>query len=237
MQSSSLKLAVMQPYFFPYAGYFQLIMEADTFVFYDDVNFITGGWINRNRILIDGEAKYLTIPCRKVSQNKLINKIDHDLDDKKRAKLLNKVKSAYGNAPCFKRVFPVFEEVIGSECSSIAGLAMLSITKVTDYLGMCQNFKISSHSYDNRDLRGSDRILDICKQEGASVYVNPAGGWELYSKTEFGKYDIELQFLRPELTEYGQFKNSFVPGLSILDVLMFNPRRAALKILKKYTVV
>jgi len=236
MKNSSSKLAVMQPYFFPYAGYFQLIMAVDTFVFYDDVCFIKGGWINRNRILIDGESKFLTIPCRKASQNKLINKIHHALDDKIRVKLINKVKSAYGNAPHFSKVFPVFEEVISSEYSLISELAIQSIRKTTNYLGLSKNFKISSETYDNRNLGGSERIVDICKKEKTTVYVNPIGGRELYDEYDFNMFGLELKFLQHELAEYPQFNNKFVPGLSILDVLMFNSKPEIRSMLKDYSI-
>jgi len=217
-----MKLAVMQPYFFPYIGYFQLVKAVDKFVFYDDVHFIKNGWINRNRILINGEPKYLTIPCKNVSSNKLINVVENALDEKIKKNLLKKIRFTYSNAPHFEYVFSIIEEVFNIETELISELAMESILRVADYLEMECVFQISSNTYDNKELDAADRLIDICKTEGVDHYVNPIGGMDLYDKKEFRKQGIEIKFLEPEITEYQQFKNKFIPRLSIIDVMMFN---------------
>tara|TARA_R110002124_G_scaffold280092_1_gene453171 strand:- start:10029 stop:10733 length:705 start_codon:yes stop_codon:yes gene_type:complete len=215
-------IAVMQPYFFPYIGYFQLINEVDKFVFYDDVDFIKNGWINRNRILINGEPKYFTIPCKDVSSNKLINLVEHALDERSKKKLLKKIRFTYSNAPYFENVFPVIEKVFEKETELISELAIESITRVTDYLELECEFQKSSENYDNQELDAADRLIDICKIEKITHYVNPIGGEELYDKKYFIENEVKLDFLKPAITEYEQFKHEFVPGLSIIDVLMFN---------------
>jgi len=232
-----LKLGVMQPYLFPYIGYFQLITEVDTFVFYDDVNFIKAGWINRNRIFIDDKAKYFTVPCKGISQNKLIFEIDHALDEKTRRKLLNKIQSSYGNAPFFNSVLPLFESVIYSDSKTIADLAISSVCQTMDYLNTGTDFKISSEAYDNRSLNGMESVLDICKREGAAIYVNPIGGRQLYSKKAFSEQGVQLKFLHSESIMYKQFKGNFVEGLSILDVMMFNSKQKVQDFLRSYTLI
>lgn len=216
-------IAVMQPYLFPYIGYFQIINEVDKFIFYDDVDFIKNGWINRNRILINGEPKYLTVPCKNVSSNKLINKVEHSLNDRNKNKLLKKIRFTYSNAPYFEVVFPVIEEVFNSETEFISELAIKSIIKVTEYLELKSDFQKSSEKYNNHGLDAADRLIDICKIEDIDNYVNAIGGEELYDKQYFAEKGVKLDFLDPSLTEYKQFNNEFVPGLSIIDVLMFNP--------------
>ncbi|WP_409029140.1 WbqC family protein [Gracilimonas sediminicola] len=215
-------IAVMQPYFFPYIGYFQLIKEVDKFIFYDDVNYITGGWINRNRILINGEAKYLTIPCKNASQNRLIKDIDHSLTERDQKKLLKKIRFTYSNAPYFEYVFPIIGEVFKTEIELISELAIESIKRVADYLELECEFQKSSEKYDNQELDAADRLIDICKIEGINHYVNSIGGKELYDKQYFLENEVKLDFLEPSIIEYEQFNNKFIPGLSIIDVLMFN---------------
>ncbi len=215
-------IAIMQPYFFPYIGYFQLINEVDKFVFYDDVNFINRGWINRNRILINGEAKYITIPCKNVSQNKLINEVEHNLSEREKNKLLKKLRFTYSNAPFFEDVFPVIKKVFNTETEFISEFVIESIKRVTDYLGLECNFKKSSEKYNNQELDAADRLIDICKVEGVNHYVNSIGGIKLYNKQYFYENDVKLDFLKPGISEYEQFDHEFIPGLSIIDVLMFN---------------
>lgn len=215
-------VAVMQPYFFPYLGYFQLIKAVDHFVFYDDVHFISNGWVNRNRVLINGEPKYFTIPCRKASQNKLINEIDHALNEKKRKKLLRQIKFSYGKAPFFENVFPIVKGILNSKYDKIYMLAAESVIQCCKYLNISADFKFSSQQYDNINLDRADRLIDITKKEHAEVYINAVGGTELYEKDYFKAQGIELYFLNPSSPEYNQFSESFVPNLSIIDVMMFN---------------
>lgn len=215
-------IAVMQPYFFPYIGYFQLIKEVNKFIFYDDVNYITGGWIKRNRILINGEAKYLSVPCKKVSRNRLINEIEHSLSERDKNKLLRKLRFAYSNAPYFDDFFPIVEEVFHTETELICEISIESIKRITNYLELECIFQKSSEKYDNQELDTADRLIDICKIEQVHHYVNPIGGIELYNKQYFLEHKIKIDFLKPEIIEYEQFDNVFVPGLSIIDVLMFN---------------
>jgi len=231
-------IAVMQPYFFPYIGYFQLIKAVDTFVFYDDVNYITRGWINRNKILINNEAKYITIPCKGASQNKLIYDVEHALDDRKRGKLIKKIKFSYSKAPFFDSIFPLFKRVINQEEKTIADLAIRSIIESADYLGLGTSFKTSRENYNNTELDAADRLIDICKQEDTTNYINALGGQKLYDKSYFEDKGIELSFLEPQESEYQQFGDDFVPWLSIIDVLMFNaPEKVKGDMLESYKLV
>jgi len=244
-----MAIAIMQPYVFPYIGYFQLIHAADVFVFYDDVNFINRGWINRNRILLNGKDQLFTIPCIDASQNKLIKDIEVLDDPKTMQKLLSTIKAAYGKAPYFNNVYPLIEitllansvaQTIQEPTSafpsltfpvqqvvtnrSIARLAINSVINICNYLGLRKTFKISSEEYNNRELKKADRLIDICHREGITHYINASGGKEIYTKEYYSDRGIRLDFLNPDRCEYTQFKNPFVPWLSMIDVLMFNSR-------------
>ena len=215
----------MQPYIFPYIGYFQLIYAADTFVFYDDVNFINRGWINRNRILVNGKDQLITISCKDASQNKLIKDIEVVNDPKAIIRLLSTIQMAYKKAPYFNDVYPLIEQIMqAKEHATISALAISSIMYVADYLGMKKVFKISSEMYDNRELKKADRLIDICHLEGITDYINAAGGKEIYDKQYYEDKKVNLSFLVPQKCEYPQFGHTFVPWLSIIDILMFNSK-------------
>ena len=227
-----MKVAIMQPYFFPYIGYFSLIKVVDLFVFYDDVNYIKGGWVNRNRILINSEAKYLTLNVKNGSQNKLINEIEFDDN---RQKLLKTIELNYKKAPYFKQVWPLLETNLKLKTTSLADIAINSVRSVTNYLGMQTKFEISSVSYpETKGLERSERLIQICRKTHADTYINAIGGIDLYDKNDFLKNHINLQFLKPQLLQYKQYKETFIPGLSIIDVLMFNSIEEINKMLESY---
>ncbi|QKZ13648.1 WbqC family protein [Spirosoma sp. KUDC1026] len=217
-----MTLAIMQPYFLPYIGYMQLMNLADTFVLYDDVAFINRGWINRNKLLINGQEHLFTLPLKDASQNKRINEVHLADDPKWRGKLLKTIEQGYRKAPQYGAVMPITEKIINFTTDSIADLIYASLVELNQYLGITTRLVASSSVYDNAELKAQARILDICKQEGATRYVNPIGGMELYDKPTFSEAGIELNFIRSQRVAYPQFKNEFVPWLSILDVLMFN---------------
>lgn len=236
-----MKLAIMQPYLFPYIGYFQLINAVDKFVIYDDVNFIKQGWINRNNILVQGQPLLFTIPLKKQSSFTLINEvlINDKLYKSWCKKYLRTVEQAYSKAPFFQNVFNLIEKVfeLNTNNLSISELAVKSLTESCKYLGLESKFVLTSTIYKNSNLPGKERIIDICKKESVSYYINPIGGQKLYNKAYFKKKAIELSFIKSESIEYPQFKNEFVPWLSIIDVLMFNSIDETKLLLSKYELV
>ena len=220
-----MSIAIMQPYIFPYIGYFQLVYAADVFVFYDDVNFINRGWVNRNRILLNGRDQLFTISCADASQNRLIKDILIQNDPKARQKLLATIHAAYSKAPQYASVYPLIESIVNvQEGTSIADMAVASVVSICDYLGVKRSFKRSSEHHNNRELKKADRLIDICHIEGIGHYINAAGGKEIYTKEYFAEKGIKLDFMATHRYEYPQFRNDFVPWLSIIDILMFNDR-------------
>ena len=234
----SKKCGIVQPYFFPYYGYFQLINLADHFVFYDDVNFISRGWINRNYILVNKKRQYITVPCSSKSQNKLINEVELSLNSKIRKKLLKTIRFNYSKAPFFDSVFTLIENVLKLDTNKISELSIYSIKSVLEYLNISTETHIASELPIPNDQDRSERLIEITKFLGCDNYVNPIGGTELYDKEYFEKFDIKLTFIKPSNIKYNQFDNQFVSNLSIIDVLMFNrPEIIKLDFLSEYELI
>lgn len=215
-----MKIAIMQPYFLPYIGYFQLIKAVDKFVVYDDVNYINRGWINRNNLLIGGNKHIFTIPLLDTSQNKLINELVIVGENQWKHKLLKTVEQSYRKATYFEQIYPLFYELISSEMHKIADLNVLAIRKICEYLEIQTEIIPTSTHYNNRHLKGQHRILDICLQENSDAYINPIGGMDLYDQHIFSAHHIEIYFIESIEIPYAQISDQYIPSLSVLDVLM-----------------
>lgn len=218
----TVKLAIMQPYLFPYAGYFNLVGQVDKFVFYDDVNFIKGGWINRNRLLLSGDVRYFTVPLSGASPNLKINQVKLQPKAAWERKLLESIRQSYSKAPNFAACFDLLREVFDGDFDDIGALARRSVVKSAERMGYGTHFVDSSAIYGNAGLVAQERVIDICLREGARTYINLPGGKVLYSAGAFLEKGVELRFTCPALAPYRQFDKPFEPGLSIVDMMMFN---------------
>lgn len=214
-----MKLAVMQPYFLPYIGYYQLMKAVDVFVFYDDVTFIKQGWINRNRMLLNGKSYTFNLEMKGASSYLEINKIKVGNNQKK---LLKTFTQAYKKAPFFKNIEPLFYRIFESTENNLAKYIIGSNQLIASHIGLKTKFMVSSDIEKNNSLKGQDKIIEICKKLAATKYFNPIGGKDLYSKGDFANNRIQLSFLQSRKIIYRQFANDFIPWLSIIDVLMFN---------------
>ncbi len=211
----------MQPYFFPYIGYFQLINAVDKFVIYDDVNYINKGWINRNNILINKSTSLVKVPLLSASQNRQIKDIEVIPDNVWKKKLLKTISLSYKKSCFFGTIFPKLEEILLSDYRTISDLNYLAITNICSYLNINTDIKKSSVDYENTHLKGENRIIDICMKEKACMYINPKGGKNLYKYDKFDSNLISLKFIFPKNISYDQNISSFVPYLSMIDTLMF----------------
>ena len=216
-----MRVAVMQPYVFPYVGYYQLVANVDVLVFLDDAAFIKRGWINRNRILVNGREHLFTIPLRDVSQNRTI--AQHSIIDGWSDGFLKTLKHAYVRAPMFDETYRLVDGIVQRQHKDIASLAMHSVTCVASHVGLRTTFDVSS-KFQNAGLRGQERVIDICRALHATTYVNLPGGVSLYNADVFLQHGIALEFIPTLRLTYEQFDNEFVPNLSIIDALMFNDR-------------
>jgi len=218
------KVGIMQPYFFPYIGYFQLLNHVDQFVIYDNIKYTKKGWINRNRILVNGEAQYISIPLKKDSDFLNVNQrfLSDDFNVEKN-KILNKIKGSYRKAPQYNAVLPLIEDIFNFNDNNLFNYIFNSIKSITAFLDISTPLIVSSTLKLNSELyKSEEKVIEICKELKATDYINPIGGVELYDKQRFEKEGINLNFIKTQGVEYNQFGNDFVPHLSIIDVLMFN---------------
>jgi len=229
-------VAVMQPYFLPYIGYWQLLAAADIFVILDDVNFITRGYINRNSILLNGAPHLFTLPLKKASQNNLINETKMDFSSAAREKLLKTIKSAYLKAPFFQNVWPMLEDIINLKTDDLVEYISHSFSSIGKYVGQNFNLTLSSQMPKDSTLKGAERILDICRALKAVTYINAPGGRKLYGRNEFSAKGFNLKFLKPGEIKYRQFSDDFTANLSIIDILMFNEPARINAFLEDYTL-
>ncbi|GGA90276.1 hypothetical protein GCM10011369_35530 [Neiella marina] len=219
-----MKLGIMQPYVFPYIGYFQLIKAVDQFVIHDDVQWIKGGWINRNRILVQGKPHFITLPVKKDSTLLPINERQLSADtEQQRAKILRQIKGAYGKSPYFKQAMDVVVDSLTTPDINMARFAVHTLQTCCDYLGITTNIVCSSQLTKNNALQGQSRVIELNRVMAANHYINPIGGTDLYNRDDFANAGIKLSFLQSKNITYQQLGgHEFVPFLSIIDVMMHN---------------
>lgn len=232
-----MKTGIMQPYLFPYIGYFQLINCVDKFIIHDDVQWIKGGWINRNRILNDNQEKLITLSVKKRSSLDKIMYFEIDENPDNKIRFINQVKSSYNKSPFFEDVFPVIEKIINNNEKNLSKFILKSLLDINSYIGIKTPIYVSSEIKKNNELKSQDRVLDICKNTNTTTYINPIGGTLLYDKNQFSQNKVDLFFIKTKEIKYKQFNNEFIPSLSIIDVMMFNSRKKINEILNQYDLL
>lgn len=233
-----MKIAIMQPYFFPYIGYFQLINGVDEFVIYDEIEYSKKGWINRNRILVNGKDEYITLPLKKASDYLYVN--DRYLADSwktEKHKLLNRIKESYRKAIYFNEIFPIIENSFMFGNKNLFQFILNTVTVVNNYLEIKTPIIKVSELTINKTLKAEYKVIEICKLKNADNYVNPIGGLTIYSKEQFIENNIKLHFIKSNEIHYTQFNNQFIPWLSIIDVMMFNSKEEIRKMLIQYEIL
>jgi hypothetical protein len=232
------KVAIMQPYFLPYIGYFQLINAVDEFIIYDNIQYTKKGWINRNRILDNGSDKLFTVPLKKDSD--YLDVVDRKLSDtwdKDRKKLINSLYTLYHKAPYFEEAYSIVTECLLDDENNLFNFILNSLNRVNKYLDIETSIVISSSIGVDHSLKSQDKVIAICKAEKATTYINAIGGMDLYSKTVFESNELELKFIKSHSITYDQFDGAFVPWLSIVDVMMFNSKDTIKEYLNSYTLI
>ncbi len=230
-------LAIMQPYLFPYIGYWQLMKAVDRFVIYDDVNYIKGGWINRNRILIQGAPAYMTIPLVQASPNMTIQTLRMQSGTRWRDKLTRMLALTYARSPHFELVWPTLTRIIDYDTDDLVAFLTNQIQVLAQCLGLSTVFERASLSYPRHRASGQARVIDICVQAGATQYINALGGRSLYDKATFAARGVDLRFLACRMPPYSQRSDTFVPQLSIIDTLMALGVQATAHCLDAYDLI
>jgi hypothetical protein len=232
------KIAIMQPYFFPYIGYFQLINSVDEFIIYDNIQYTKKGWINRNRILCNGSDKLITLPLKKDSDFKDVfeRKLsDTWIDD--RNKILNLIKTSYRKAPFFNDVFEIVQKCLLYDNQNLFNFIFNSIKIINEYLEIKTKMILSSSVNIDHSLKSKHKVIAICKEMNATTYINAIGGVDLYDKDEFLENKIFLNFIKSNSLNYKQFDNEFIPWLSIIDVMMFNSKNRVIELVNSYSII
>lgn len=254
-----MKLAIMQPYFMPYIGYFQAIKAVDKYILYSNLNFIKEAWMNRNRVRQrDGRLCYIMVPLQHKSSNTLIFDILIDNSKHWRKDILNTILFSYKKSEYFEEIYPLLEGLLITEVDSLTDLNALTIMGISEFLDIPtviesdytryfeleENLKSVENDYSfypymekTKPIKKVARVLEICRREGADFFVNAIGGQSLYSKTEFAEYGISLNFVHTNSISYPQYGQEFVPNLSIIDVLMHNGKEGTKKLLDEYTLI
>jgi hypothetical protein len=219
-----MRVAIMQPYFFPYIGYFQLMYASDRFILMDDVQYIRHGWINRNRILMQDGLQYIILPLVKHAANTLIRNIEIVDAGLYKEKIIRQLDYYRKKAPYFKTVQALLANCLSTGEKNITRMNAHCLKAVCDYTGIHYRVEIASEmNFDYSDVKETaDWAICMSKQLSADEYVNAPGGKTLYDQSIFDKNDIQLRFLEPVIREYDQRRNGFQPSLSIIDVMMFN---------------
>lgn len=233
-----MKVGIMQPYFMPYIGYFQLLNLVDKFVVYDDIQYTKNSWINRNRYLVNGKAAYLTLPLKRASD--YLDVRERHLSDsyqRDSEKLLRSLSEAYRKAPFFNEIYPLVEDCCQYSNNNLFDFILNSIIKIKCQLGIETEILVSSDLQIGRNLKGKDRVIATCHKLGSDNYINSIGGQQLYDKKEFFGHGIKLDFIETIGVPYKQFNGDHVPFLSIIDVMMFNSSDAIKNMFCSYKLV
>lgn len=235
-----MKVGIMQPYFLPYLGYWQLMNAVDVYVLYDNIEFTKSSWMRRNRILSNGVDKMFSLPLKKDSDYLDVRERfladDYDIS---RKKLISLIESAYKKAPEFVTVFPIIKDILEYNDYNLFNYIHYSVKRIREYLGIQSNLVVSSTLDIDWSLKGKDKVLAICKYFETDEYYNSVNGIPLYAphRDEFTQAGIKLCFPRMREVSYPQFKNEFVPNLSIIDVMMFNSQEECRRLLTEYDVI
>lgn len=229
-------IGIMQAYFMPYIGYFQLMEAVDEFIIYDNIQYTKKGWINRNRILVNGTDQYITLPLKKDSD--FLDIRDRVLAESyEPRKLLRQIETAYRKAPYFPETYALLEKVISCPDRNLFRYIYHSMVNVCEYLGIRTPIVVSSQLNCDHTLKSQEKVIAICKERQCGRYINAAGGMQLYCARAFAGENIELYFIQTEKIVYPQFRNEFLPSLSVIDVMMFNSKEEIRAMLKKYHLI
>lgn len=232
-----MTVSIMQPYFFPYLGYFQLINAADLFIVYDTIQYTKKGWINRNRFLLNGRDEYFTLPIKKGSDHLFVSSRELSGDFETHADYLIRLFSnTYKKAPFFDETMQLFQDTVLVDERNLFRFILQSIVKICAYLDIATPLKIASDFTIDETTKGVERVIALTKAASGTTYRNPNGAAHLYSGEYFKSIGLGLEILKMDALEYPQFGNPFIPSLSVLDVLMFNGKAETRELLNRFSI-
>ena len=255
-----MKLAIMQPYFFPYLGYFQAIHAVDKYILYEHFNYPTEGWMSRNRLIMKyNQPFFINALVKEKSPFKKIHEIELLENIQWKKKLLKTLFLNYKGSIYFDEIYSLIERIILFECKFLHDYNANGIKSICQFLDIKTEISYKNSSYvkleyelDNLNLdnpyfnpyynltkleKKVARIIAICKMEKTTVYINAIGGRDLYDKTIFKENGIDLLFVETKQYSYDQFSKEFISHLSIIDVLMHNGKEGTKKLIENYNLI
>ena len=256
-----MRLAIMQPYFMPYIGYFQAIAAVDKYILYSNLTFIKEAWMNRNRLLMrDGTIVLATVPIRSKSSHTMIYDVEIDNSKPWKEKLLRTLQMCYSRKPYYDETYPLIVDLLAPDYNLLKDLNAATTIGIARHLGINtqieadnsrylpmehtlqyieSDYSLLPHLERTHPIRKVARVIEMCRREGADHFINAIGGQQLYSKDEFAQYGIRINFVQTNPIQYRQDTKTgeFVPNLSIIDVLMNNGREGTQLLLTQYTLV
>lgn len=234
-----MRVALMQPYFFPYLGYFQLIHAVDEFVIFDQAQYIRRGWINRNRILnAQKESIYIHIPVEKAPRETKIKHILINHSSNWKENIFYQLHY-YHKAPNYAFVMDFLDECFDSGMTSISELNTILLKKVCELLAIDTKITVLSKEFPmiTEATEADEWGIQVAKALKATTYINAIGGIDFYNEQKYCANNLAIQFIQPNLKSYKQYNHIFIPGLSIIDVLMFNDLNEIKMMLDSYELI
>lgn len=212
-------IAIIQPYFMPYLGYFQLLSAVDEVVLLDNVQYISGGWINRNRLSShQGKIEWMTVPLAAGSNRALIldRNVSTSLDTEK---MISRITSLYSSRPYVERAVEMLSLSLVSERRNLADFLDANLKSTCNFLGIQTPIFRASELVEKQSTKGTQRLIEICQIRKAKRYLNPIGGKQLYKPEDFSAKEIKLQFLNSKPPRYDQGYSPHNESLSIIDLV------------------
>tara|TARA_B100001750_G_scaffold90459_1_gene71504 strand:- start:3014 stop:3721 length:708 start_codon:yes stop_codon:yes gene_type:complete len=226
-------VAIHQPEYLPWLGFFKKMMNVELFVFLDDVQFRKKGWQNRNRIRINDGTTLLSIPVHTHSYPK-INEVTIDNEKNWSMRHKKSILYNYARAPYFGEIKDFIESIFEKKFQYLVDLNTEIIKFIMNELEIKSKIVFSSELEISK--KGSDRVLDICKAVDADHYITGTFWAESNLRVEeFKKSNIDVEFQKFQHPTYKQIHGKFIPEMSIIDLLFNEGRKEAKKILQNST--
>lgn len=237
IEQNNTKLGIMQPYFFPYIGYFQLIHATDRYIFFDTPQYERRSWMNRNRIInLNEGSTYITVPVIKAPQQTALTDIVINNNSDWRNKIYRQLEVYKKIAPYYNEVIDFVHSVLDKADTSLAELNVHSVVDTCRYIGLDIDWDIFSQMNLEipTDCAPDEWALEITKATNADEYINAPGGARFFDRSNYETEGIKLQFIQPEIIPYNQRIGRFEPCLSIIDVMMYNSPEEIFNMLAHY---
>ena len=230
-----MRIAILQPGYLPWLGFFDQLWRSDRFVIYDDVQYTRRDWRSRNRIKTPKGELWLSVPIVNRGRfHQLINEAEIDYSQNWTHKHLGTITNSYHRTPYFEKYYPKLAEVFNLKPKYLLELDMSLIHICADWLNI--NAEIIFSSKLNISGNSTERLVKICQHLKATHYLTGNAAKDYLDESMFSKANIELEYHDYKHPFYKQLYPPFIPYLSIVD-LLFNHGQDSLAILTREKIL